>query len=470
MMRMRGIWTLLLALALAQPAQAQETWTFQTNRGWVGITISYASAVLSGGSEETVVVINDVVEGSPAEAAGIQVGDTLTHLDGQPISEEVMTSLQRTLEIGDLVRMTILRGDRSREVLVEAGPQRPNSWTTVPDAEQMVLHLDSVRGAILENLDSLRVTISGVGMVGFDPSGQVSIRILDADSLKADEGGFFDINYRIREPWVVDTLHLGGTLWTKDSPGERARYFISSPDPAVPFGAFVVSSKESEPLREDLRRIRKGLTEIRRHELSRIRELQAGVQGPVEELLRQDARIQELQMEEQALLQEQREVTQNLQRISEETMQRRFSEIQSRQEEALSAAVRAAERNSSRSRAEMTEAYRAQERALFEEYESRSPSTHILVGQNFVAGAQLKPLNPDLAEYFGVDQGVLVTEVLDETPAHQAGMLAGDVIVRVGTEDVSSMDDLRFGVGFFERPLRLRIIRKGSPVEIVIRR
>jgi len=103
-------------------------------------------------------------------------------------------------------------------------------------------------------------------------------------------------------------------------------------------------------------------------------------------------------------------------------------------------------------------------------YESRRPLSHIIVGQSFVAGAQLTPLNPGLAEYFQVDRGVLVTEVLDGTPASEAGILAGDVIIRVGTQDVSSLNDLRFGIGYFERPLRLRVIRKGSPMEIVIER
>jgi C-terminal processing protease CtpA/Prc len=469
MMRMRGIWTLLLALALPYAGQAQQVWSIQTNRGWIGISFNYALAVLSGGSEEIVVVIEDVVDGSPAEAAGIHIGDTLTHLDGQPISQEVMNSLTGTLEIGDLVRLTILRGDRPREVLVEAGPEGPTNWELTPNSREMVVRLDSVRGAIIENLESIRLTVSGVELLGPDSLGEVAIRIVETESRRGQEEDFFGVTYRFAQPFVVDSLHERIGFHADTSTFAREFYFPSV-DPAVPFGAFVISSEETEPLRDDLRRIRKELTVIRRQELTRIRELSASVQGPTEELIRQDFRIQELKAEEQALVQHQRQATLELERVSEETMQRQFSEIQIRQEEAVASARRAMERNSDRGRAEAEEAYRNRERALYEEYESQAPSRHNRVGQSFVAGAHLTPLNPALAEYFQVDQGVLVTEVLEGTPAKDAGMLAGDVIVRVGTQQVLSLKDLRFGVGYFERPLRLQVIRKGSPVVIVIGR
>jgi membrane-associated protease RseP (regulator of RpoE activity) len=469
MMRMRGIWILLLALVLPGMAQGQQVWSLQTNRGWIGISFNYSSAVLPGGSEETVVIIEEVVDGSPAEAAGIQAGDTLTHLDGQPISEEVMTTLTRTLEVGDLVRLTILRGDRPREVLVEAGPQGPRNWVLAPNDQEVVIRLDSVRGAIMENLDSLRLTISGLEVMGSDSVGSVAIRLVEPGGRegRGSEEDAFGFTYRFGRTFLVDSLHRGDDTHTDPNWIEREFYFPSS-DPAVPFGALVISTKETEPLREELRSLRKELTDLRRQELSRIRELQAGFQGPIEELIEEDARIRELKAQEEELLQKQRQATMELQRLTEETMQRQFAEIQIRHEEAVADAVRRNEGSTERSRGAREEALRQREQALLEQYELQAPSRHIIVGQNFVAGAQLTPLNPALAEYFGVDRGVLVTEVLDGTPAHEAGVLAGDVIVRVGTQQVSSLKDLRFGIGYFERPLRLRVIRKGSPLEIVI--
>ena len=99
--------------------------------------------------------------------------------------------------------------------------------------------------------------------------------------------------------------------------------------------------------------------------------------------------------------------------------------------------------------------------------ESRSP---VLMGQNFMLGAQLAPLSPELAEYFPVDEGVFVVQVVEGTPAADARIQAGDIIVRVGGEEITSLADLRIGLTAFEGPLRIRVIRKGEPVEIIIRR
>ena len=97
----------------------------------------------------------------------------------------------------------------------------------------------------------------------------------------------------------------------------------------------------------------------------------------------------------------------------------------------------------------------------------RSP---IILGQNIMLGAQVAPLNPELAEYFPVDEGVFVIEVMEGTPAFDAGLRGGDIIISVAGEEVFSLSDLRFGLGVFERPLQIQVIRKGEPVEIRIRR
>ncbi|MBV9508218.1 MAG: PDZ domain-containing protein [Acidobacteriia bacterium] len=46
------------------------------------------------------------------------------------------------------------------------------------------------------------------------------------------------------------------------------------------------------------------------------------------------------------------------------------------------------------------------------------------------------------AEYFGVKDGVLVKQVLENTPAEKAGLKAGDVITRVEGNNVSSTRDI----------------------------
>jgi serine protease Do len=72
-------------------------------------------------------------------------------------------------------------------------------------------------------------------------------------------------------------------------------------------------------------------------------------------------------------------------------------------------------------------------------------------------GMTITSLSDQLAGYFGVKQGVLVSEVVAGSPAETAGLKAGDVITTVKGHAVSSSDDV----------LReLREAESGSSVEI----
>lgn len=53
-------------------------------------------------------------------------------------------------------------------------------------------------------------------------------------------------------------------------------------------------------------------------------------------------------------------------------------------------------------------------------------------------GFEGEPLSPQLAEFFGVRQGVLVRTVDPKTPAEKAGLKAGDVVVKVNGTPVTS--------------------------------
>jgi len=61
------------------------------------------------------------------------------------------------------------------------------------------------------------------------------------------------------------------------------------------------------------------------------------------------------------------------------------------------------------------------------------------VGDN-LAGAKLLTLNPALAAYFEVEQGVLITEVAEGTQAAQSGIRPGDVIVAVADTEVADIE------------------------------
>ena len=59
-------------------------------------------------------------------------------------------------------------------------------------------------------------------------------------------------------------------------------------------------------------------------------------------------------------------------------------------------------------------------------------------GNSPVVGFEGEALNPQLAEFFGVKEGVLVRSVTAKTPAERAGLKAGDVVVKVNGTPVTS--------------------------------
>jgi hypothetical protein len=124
-------------------------------------------------------------------------------------------------------------------------------------------------------------------------------------------------------------------------------------------------------------------------------------------------------------------------------------------------------------------------------YYSLLPSTSVtswMVGNRALAGAELTDLNPSLARYFDVGEGVLVTEVAEDSPAAEADLRPGDVIVRVDGGPVASIEEVRdavgqaaFGAGFTigawqgatrepPEPITLSIVREGSPLELALPR
>jgi hypothetical protein len=111
-MRLTGL-LLLLAGGLPLSGLAQEIpRDFQHfGGGWIGISVDFTNLVTEG-RERSAAVISQVVPGSPADMAGIRVGDSLVRLDGQPVSERILATLSGTIKPGDLVRFTIHRENR----------------------------------------------------------------------------------------------------------------------------------------------------------------------------------------------------------------------------------------------------------------------------------------------------------------------------------------------------------------------
>jgi serine protease Do len=82
-------------------------------------------------------------------------------------------------------------------------------------------------------------------------------------------------------------------------------------------------------------------------------------------------------------------------------------------------------------------------RRQFEEMQRNHPEGFALLsGAGRRLGIRTSPLGTQLADYFGVRQGVLVNSVEPGSPAEKAGLKAGDVVTEAEGERVEDGDDL----------------------------
>lgn len=74
-------------------------------------------------------------------------------------------------------------------------------------------------------------------------------------------------------------------------------------------------------------------------------------------------------------------------------------------------------------------------------------------------GVQLHELNKDLASYFGVkeDEGALILEVEEDSPAEKAGLKSGDVIIKIDDEEIADPDQIQEIISELEEDDEIKI-------------
>ncbi len=81
-------------------------------------------------------------------------------------------------------------------------------------------------------------------------------------------------------------------------------------------------------------------------------------------------------------------------------------------------------------------------------------------------GVHIQDLTPELADAFGIDatSGTVITRVVSESAADEAGLQSGDVVVAVNGRQVRNAADLRNAIGLLRvgDEVRLEIIRDGE--------
>ena len=94
------------------------------------------------------------------------------------------------------------------------------------------------------------------------------------------------------------------------------------------------------------------------------------------------------------------------------------------------------------------------------------------VERGFV-GVQVQTLAPDLAEAFGIEnqKGAIVNSVLADSPAQQAGLQPGDIIISINSKPVKAAPDVRNHIGLLPVGERVtfEILRDGDRMSLETR-
>jgi hypothetical protein len=420
MMGRAGLLTLLLAAGLwYQPAEGQAITSRAGARGWIGISIDIPMSRTAPG-EHGFATITEVSDGSPAEAAGIRVGDQLISINGHGW-EDGFGNPAETLRPDDQVRIIILREDRRRTFVLRAAA-RPEGHGLAPVLALRV-RADTMVDRMYRAMDSLRVRLATEGGALVEVVGSAR----SGDSVQTV------IRLR-RDAALLGQAREGGHVLPD---GEGFVTFVI-PEVRPPFGFFALSGELPDSLLKEMEALNREIVGLRSREVARLRTL-----------ARDERRVDQ---EDQQLLQ--------LRRALEDASQR------SRDLRSVMERV-AREQSAEPNRYSVT--WSVGPDSAVDTHTLRPLAPYVL-GQNRAAGAEVVDLRPELAEYFEVDGGVLVVDVPPGTPAAEAGIQPGDVLTHVDGLSTRSIRELRAGLARGGVDLTVRLVRKGRPFEVLLHR
>ena len=88
-------------------------------------------------------------------------------------------------------------------------------------------------------------------------------------------------------------------------------------------------------------------------------------------------------------------------------------------------------------------------------------------------GMNPKGITPELAKFFGLEKntGVLIAEVLEDTPAEKAGLKSGDIILKMNGKDVKDNVSFRNSVSLIKpgTKIKLTVLRGDKEKEITVK-
>ncbi len=97
------------------------------------------------------------------------------------------------------------------------------------------------------------------------------------------------------------------------------------------------------------------------------------------------------------------------------------------------------------------------------------PNT-LLVWKSSMLGIECEPVDSQLAQYFGVKQGVLVRSVRKGSGADKAGLKAGDVLTAMGDQSVATPRDVTSFMRMHDtgRPVTVALMRDHKELTVTI--
>jgi C-terminal processing protease CtpA/Prc len=91
-------------------------------------------------------------------------------------------------------------------------------------------------------------------------------------------------------------------------------------------------------------------------------------------------------------------------------------------------------------------------------------------GMGFILGASVMPMNHDMSEIFHSEKGLLVLKVLQASPAEDAGLKGGDVLLSANDEDLTTARSLERVMNLSsQHEVKLLLLRKGKRQTVSVR-
>ena len=219
--RLMGINTLILAGApstaapgFAAPSNIvravfeQIRKTGRVRRGEIGVRAQTVTPILAAGlglKRDEGAVLSDVAPGSPADRAGLSVGDLVLTLDGKPIENgrQLHVNLYRRA-VGDTVRLEVLRGDQPTTVTV--------SVTERADSLSAAMLPSDPRDNVVGRLGILAATLDPklAAVLPLRSRAGVVVASASATVLDTDNGGLLpgDVIHAVNGQWISDLAAL----------------------------------------------------------------------------------------------------------------------------------------------------------------------------------------------------------------------------------------------------------------------